>query len=115
MIGNPHALGIATKGFATVGSSVVGFTSKGWLVRIGESIYIPPVVPDPNIPLPDGGGGGGGAMGEYKRVVVTIFAYGEEFVTTHIVDKSTTVSIEDVDIVDNGERIIEVKIRNLRS
>ncbi|RLA38960.1 MAG: hypothetical protein DRR06_19925, partial [Gammaproteobacteria bacterium] len=115
-IGNPHAVGIATRGIATVGASTVGLTSKGYLVRIGESIYIPPTIPPifPDIPTPHGGGGIPD-LGEYKRVVVTVFAYGEKYVTTHIVDKNAKLTIEDVEIVDNGTEIVEVTIRNLRS
>ena len=113
-IGNPHALGIATRGTATVGSSTIGLTSKGWLVRIGESIYIPPIPPTPDIPSP-AGGGGIPALEEWKRVVVTVFAYGEKFVTTHIVDKNAKISIEDVEIIERGEGIIEVKLRNLKN
>ena len=114
-IGNPHALGIATRGVATVGSSTIGLTSKGWLVRIGESIYIPPT-PTPPIDIPAPAGGGGiPALEEWKRVVVTVFAYGEKFVTTHIVDKNAKISIEDVEVIERGEGIVEVRLRNLKN
>jgi len=111
---NPHAIGLVTKGVATVGSSTIGLSSKGYLIRIGEFTYIPPVEPPPT-EFPSTPGGGGAPTVLKKLVMITVYAYGEKFVTKHFVDEDIKISIDDVEVIDNGESIVEVTIKNLKS
>lgn len=106
----PHAVQIATKGILGV---TIGTVSKGFLIRIEE--YVPPIVEDREIP---------GSSGSWRRkddakkdkkcILVTVIAYGKTYKSEHCVNKNARIRIEDVHIVDDGEKIVSVEIRNVR-
>ena len=114
MAGNPHALGIISGGI--LGGSTIGLTSKGWLVKVFESIYIPPT-DDEEIRTT-----GPGRRGfreeereEEKLIKITVYAYDTKWETEHIVSKDVSISVGDIEVVDNGTEIVEINVRNLKS
>ncbi len=112
MLGNPHAIGLVTKGVATVGTSILGLTTSGYLIRIGEFVY----VPQEDTRRTTGPGRRGFREEEpekHKLVKITIYAYGTKWETEHVVSKDLKLSVSDIEVVDNGEEIVEIKIRNL--
>ena len=110
MAGNTHALGLATNGI--ISPSTIGVSSKGYLVKIGEAVYIPSI-----LPVRTTGPGMRGFREEEKKkrkkITVTIYAYGKKHVTEHIIEQDVKVSIEDIEVIDTGECIMDVRIRNL--
>jgi len=50
---------------------------------------------------------------DHKVIVVTVYAYGKEWKTEHVVNKSINVKAEDIDIVEKDGEIIEISINNL--
>lgn len=112
-IGNPHALGITTRG--TLGGSTIGLASGGWLVKIFESIYIPPDDEPIRTTGPARKHEGEKEREEEKLVKITVYAYGQKWETEHIVSKDVSISVGDVEVVDNGTEIVEINVRNLKS
>ena len=111
MIGNPHALGLVSHGI--LAGSTIGLVSKGYLVKIFETIYIPPDDDKKRTTGPGMRGFRDEEDKKLKEVTITVYAYGEKFVSTHIVDMNTKISIEDVEVIESGEGIVEVSIRNI--
>lgn len=113
MIGNTHALGLATKGI--LAGSTIGLTSQGYLIQIEEFEYVPPIIP-PTIPPsekpPYSPGGGGIASTQKKKViVVTVMAYGKKIVTKHVLnDDVKKIEIKDIQIIEGKNGKIDVKI-----
>lgn len=102
----PHATQIATKGIL---GTTLGTSSKGFLIRIEEITTTTRTT-------------GPAQRRDYEEkkkkdrtIQITIHAFGKKSVTTHVVSKGVKIGIEDVEIVDNGENIIGVTIRNLKS
>ena len=103
----PHGVQLATKGFLGV---TIGTTSKGYLIRVEE------VTPTPTERTT--GPGGRGFREDKKKedrlIKVTVYAYGKKWETEHAVAENVKVGIEDIEVVEKGEGIIEVAIKNLK-
>lgn len=119
MVGNTHALGLASKG--VMAGHQIGLASKGWLVRIGESIYIPPKIPDEEEKRTTGPGRRGFREEEEKKrkqqklVKITVWAYDKKWETEHIVNRDVNISVGDVEVIEKGDGIIEIRLRNLKN
>ena len=111
MIGNTHALGLATKGI--MAGHTIGLSSQGYLVKIFEYVYVPPE-PEPTRPGSPGSGRDIPRDEQKKKVVrITVTAYGKKFISEHIVDENVRVGVKDVDIVDDGTQVISVRIKDV--
>ena len=102
----PHAVKMATAGRL---GAVVGTASRGVVLRICIEEF--PI----EEPRTTGPGRRGFREEEKKKkcVKITVFAYGKKYVSEHCVDENVKVSVNDIEVVDNGQNIIGVKIRNV--
>ena len=108
----PHGIQIATKGILAI---TLGTTSKGYLVRITETIPEIPVVP----PTQGGPAKSGFRLEEEERkkrkiVYICVEAYGKKFLHEEVVFKDRKIDVGDIEITEigNEEIIITVDIDN---
>ena len=109
MIGNPHAIGLVSGGI--LGGSTIGITSSGYLVKIFEYTYVPPV-DSVRSTGPGMRGFRSKEKDKFKTVIITVEAYGKTVVTSHIVEKDIKVGIEDVIVKEREGGKITVEIKN---
>lgn len=106
-----HATQIATKGI--ISTYGVALASKGFIIKVEE------VFPESK----SGGRIGGylrqpsysGETNEDKCIRITVLYRGQKFVTEHCIDKNRTISLRDIEVKHDDERIIEVVVKNIRN
>lgn len=102
----PHGTQIATKGFLGV---TIGTASKGYLIRIVEVVS-----PVKRTTGPGRHGFREEVKKEEKVVKVTVYAYGKKWETTHTVSTDIKIGIEDVEIVEMGDNVLSIVVRNTK-
>lgn len=100
----PHGLKLASRGI--LGSSV-GTATRGVIVRI--TIEEGPVSA-PGFGLGRRPKSSGHTQEERKKVKVTAYISGETFTKTVIVAKDVSVTTNDIDIIENEQGLVEIKI-----
>lgn len=104
---NLHATQIATRGvISTYGTALA---SAGFIVKIED-------VEEPIRPILGGGVGVPRTLSEKEKCVkITVEFSGQTYETYHCVDKYARLTVKDIEIVHDEDRVISVSIKNLRN
>ena len=103
-----HATQIATRGI--ISTYGLALASAGFIVKI-EEIPVEPISPGYGL----GGGGSVPTIDPKKKCIrVTVLYKGKKFVTEHCIDKNHSISLRDIEVKHDDERIIEVIVKNIR-
>ena len=105
----PHAVKIATIGRIASG---LGVATQG--------IYYKICIEEFPIETRTTGPGRRGFREEQKKrkdklIKITVWAYDKKWETEHVVSEDVRVSVSDIEVVEKGEGIIEVKLRNIKN